>query len=113
MPSARSSPSDPVGMTWTSRSIGSLPSRMIAPLPNCLSIAASARAMALSRAWVATLGGGRPGGGMGRAVAQPHDRALAELLVDRGEREVDGLVASLVRHAGGRARRASVAGRRG
>src|ERR1043165_511459 len=50
MPSARSRPSEPVGITWTSRSIGSLPSRMIAPLPNCLSIAASARSMALSRA---------------------------------------------------------------
>src|SRR6185295_5698253 len=55
MPSARSSPSDPVGMTWPSRSVESLPSRMIAPLPNCLSIAASARSMALSRAWFAAL----------------------------------------------------------
>src|SRR5690349_15173273 len=49
MPSAMSRPSEPVGMTWTSRSTGSLPRRMIAPLPNCLSIAASARSIAFVR----------------------------------------------------------------
>src|SRR6185436_11770189 len=49
----------------------------------------------------------RPGGdhvdlAVDRILAQPHDRPLAELLVDRSEREVDGLVAGLDGRGGSR-----------
>ena len=48
-PSAMSRPSEPVGMTCTSGGAVPSPSRMMPPLPNCFSMAETARSMALSR----------------------------------------------------------------
>src|SRR5437867_8085764 len=44
-----SRPSDPVGMTFTSGAAWSVPSRMIAPFPNCFSMVETASSIAFSR----------------------------------------------------------------
>src|SRR2546422_2163039 len=49
MPSARSSPSDPVGSAGMSWESAASPSFMMAPLPNCFSIWLTARSIARSR----------------------------------------------------------------
>src|SRR2546422_3408196 len=49
MPSAMSSPSEPVGRQATSWASASSPSFMMAPLPNCFSIWLTARSIARSR----------------------------------------------------------------